>query len=230
MSTHITGIGWITPTNMGRMKDHSLFIATLGPLPEIPLTGLGAAARRMDTHSRLALAAIGYCLDDAGLTHKADRRNTGIFAATENACLVTDSDYYHTVLETGGAGASPGLFSYTLPSSFLGEAAILYGFTGPTLVVNEGNLNGIACLEMCLEALLLKEADIMLCGIANLPLPSTIPSEENHFNGALFLCLERLPARKPSYGTIGFNEKGNVDFRGSRVADLFQIVHRCLDR
>lgn len=229
MSIHVTGIGWVTPTNRGQMKDLSLFVMTPGPLPEIPLKGLGPAARRMDAYSRLALIAIGYCLDDAGLTYRTDQRNIGIIAATENACLTTDCDYFNTVLETGGASASPGLFSYTLPSIFLGEAAILYNLAGPTFIVNEGNLNGIACLEMCLEALLLGETDIILCGIVNPPLPPAVPVEEEQFNGALFLALERLTAQKPSYGAIGFEEKGNISFRDSRIVDLSQIVHLCLN-
>ena len=39
---------------------------------------------------------------------------------------------------TSGRLSSPNLFAYTLPNSFAGEAALRFGLTGPTLVVNGG--------------------------------------------------------------------------------------------
>jgi 3-oxoacyl-(acyl-carrier-protein) synthase len=183
----------------------------------------------MDLFTRLALAAIGHCLDNAGLSDPGSPRSVGIVAATEYACLATDSDFFGAVLETGGTGASPGLFSYTLPSSFLGEASILYRLNGPTYIVSEGNLKGIACLEMSLESILLGETRAMLCGIVNPLCPPTILDEKNLSNGALFLALERPAAPKPSYGVIGFNRRGHIEYKDSRIVDLPQLVRRCLN-
>lgn len=228
MSIHVTGIGWVTSKNRGRMRDLDKFQMTSDPLPEIPLKNLGPAARRMDLYSRLALTAIGYSLDDAGLIPRADNQEIGIIAATENACIATDYDYFSTVLETGGSGASPGLFAYTLPSSFLGEAAILHNLAGPTFIVNEGNLTGITPLTMCLETLLLGETDTMLCGIVNSPLPNSMPIGKKRLNGALFLVLQQLPNHSmPSYGQICFDKQNRVRFFDKSIGDLSQIVHLC---
>lgn len=229
MNIHVTGIGGVTATGMGPMKALGAFQMTHDPLPDLPLKDLGPTARRMDTFTRLALIAIGHCLDDAGPGESESPRTIGIAAATEYACLATDSDFFDTVLESGGAGASPGLFSYTLPSSFLGEAAILYRLTGPTFVVGEGNLRGIGCLEMCLESILLGETGGMLCGIVNPPRPDTVSDTRTLPNGALFLALQRQSASASSYGAIGFDDQGRVRFRGIRIDDISEIVQRCLD-
>jgi len=228
VNIHITGIGWVTPAGMGSMKELGSFQMTHGPLPDLPLKGLGPTARRMDFFTRLGLTAIGLCLDDAGIADSAARRNFGIVATTEYACLATDSDFFDSVLESGGAGASPGLFSYTLPSTFLGEASILYQLTGPTYIVSESSLIGIAGLEMCLESILLGESATMLCGIVNPPCPGAVSDTRKLPNGALFFALQRLAADTSSYGTLWFDDEGHVQFRGGRVNDISEIVQRCL--
>lgn len=228
MSIHITGIGWVTPSGAGSIKTASSFHMDPGTLPDLPTKPLGPSARRMDTLTRLALTAIGHCLSDAGLTESDRPCNIGLVAATEYACLDTDSRFFGTVMASGGAGASPGLFSYTLPSSFLGDAAIQHRLTGPTYVICDGDLKGIACLEMCLESILWGETGAMLCGIVNPPAPPVLADSKPLATGALFLMLKDQPPAATSYGILAFDREANVQFKGVRVDDISQIVQICL--
>ena len=82
MEAHITGIGWVTSKNSGRFKDLDAFEITPDPLPEIPLTDLGPAARRMDAYSRLGMSGILHALRDADLAEWSTPRNVGVVATT----------------------------------------------------------------------------------------------------------------------------------------------------
>jgi len=144
-AARITGIGWVFPGGMdsgksGFEKMGRKFSEKIGQLPLIkrkevftkPYKHFG----RMDSFSRLGLAAIAFALKDAGLEEWTEKRNIGVIVSSVYGCLNTDIDYFRTVIPEKGALASPNLFAYTLPNSFLGEAAILFGMTGETFVVS----------------------------------------------------------------------------------------------
>jgi 3-oxoacyl-[acyl-carrier-protein] synthase II len=68
----------------------------------------------------------------------------GIVLGTEYGCIDTDLAFTRSMDEPGGA--SPTLFSYTLPSVAVGEVAIRYGITGPNLCVLSGPESGLTAL------------------------------------------------------------------------------------
>lgn len=229
MKAYITGIGWVTSRNSGCLKDPDAFEMTPEPLPEIPPADLGPAARRMDAYSRLGMSGILHALRDAGLTEWSEPRNVGIAAATEYACLETDVAYHASATAVDSV-ASPALFSYTLPNTFLGEAAIHFGLTGPTYMINGGAPFDVGVLEMALDGIFSGEADTMLCGVVNPPAPRVLPDAPPVPLGALFFVVEREPEGRLSYGSIRFNAKGLVEFDGSNIGDLAELVRQCLKK
>lgn len=229
MEAHITGIGWFTAKNSGCLKDLDSFEMTPEPLPDIPLGELGPAARRMDVYSRLGMSGILYALRDAGLADWTLPRNIGIVAATEYACLDTDVAY-HDSAAAADAVASPALFSYTLPNTFLGEAAIHFGLTGPTYVINGGACFDLDVLEMALDGIFSGETGAMLCGVVNPPAPRALPEVPPVPLGALFFVLEQQPQKGLSYGSVRFGSKGRIEFDGSEIEDLAELVHRCMEK
>lgn len=90
---------------------------------------------RMDLLSQATLLAVGRTLLAAGLLEEHSgtrlaRGRIGLIAGSRWGSLATDLAYAKT-LAAGLDGASPALFSYTLPNIALAEAAIHYRLTGP---------------------------------------------------------------------------------------------------
>jgi len=234
VSIEITGIGWVTAASMGCGKDHKHFTMPYEQLPEMTATAVFDDPypyfRRMDEYSRLGLTAIAFALKDAGLDEWTEKRNIGIIASTVFGCLGTDVDYYDTVMPQKELSASPALFSYTLPNSFLGEAAIHFGLTGTSFVVNEQVSSGLTALQMALDnSIGCGETETMLCGVCDLGCPPSFGGHSNVPPGALFLVIEKSPARGPlSYGKLHLNKKGSVIFNRTKINDLTMLVQKCL--
>jgi len=229
----ITGIGWVTASGMGCAKTHVDFDMPNGKLPEIKPESVFNKPypyfRRMDLYSRLGLVAIALALKDADLDGWTEKRNIGIIVSTEYGCLHTDMDYFETVLSQNGIGASPALFSYTLPSTFLGEAAIRFGLTGTTFAINSTGSFGRACLELALESIAAGEADKMLCGVCDLNTPLLAGLNRKLPPGAVFLLLEKRPGKKSgAYGSIRLNRKNRIFFGRTEITDLTALVQKCL--
>ena len=232
VSADITGIGWVTATGMGCAKDHLDFAMPDGPLPDIThLSALDKSypyLRRMDQYSKLGLNAIAFALKDAGLGEWTQKRNIGIIVATVYGCLHTDIDYFDTVMPQNGIGASPALFSYTLPNSFLGEAAIRFGLTGITFVINEPVPLNTTCLQLTLDSIACGEADKMLCGICDLGGPPSLGVNLNLSPGAVFFMLEKSPEKNASsYGTIRRVKDNRIMFGQTEIKDLTTLVQKC---
>lgn len=232
MIAEITGIGWITTDGLGCAKDHDTFTMANGPLPAITPPAIFKRPyppfRRMDEYSKLGLGAIALALKDACLDEWEHKRNIGIIASTEYGCLSTDMDYFDTVRIRNGAGASPALFSYTLSSIFLGEAAIAFGLTGTTFTINEKAPLGLTGLELALDSISRKEANKMLSGVCNHYCPTGLEKVCKVPAGALFFVIETIAAKGSSYGKIGLNPKGHVEFNKETVTDLSELARLCL--
>ena len=235
-SVDITGIGRITSTGLWRGKDIKTSVmlnamseaANDGQLPDIPLDGSYPSSRRMDKYSRLGMTAISLALQDAGLDVWTDKRNIGIIASTEYGCLNTDFDYFDTVLPDDGIGASPGLFSYTLPSSFMGDAAIRFGLTGSTFVIHEKSAWALTCLKLALNAIACGDADKMVCGVCNPEPPPVFKKTSRIPAGALFIAIEKNPANGFSYGKVCLDKEGCITLNEDRINDLNALVRKCL--
>ncbi|HEY5576945.1 MAG TPA: beta-ketoacyl synthase N-terminal-like domain-containing protein [Deferrimonas sp.] len=229
----VAGIGWMTSQGPGRGREAREFSMTSGSIPRVtwedvspePFLRFG----RLPQYSRVGLAAVAFALRDAGMEHWETKRSAGIVASTRLGCLATDIEYYNTVLPEGGGPPSPNLFSSTLPTCFLGEAAIRFGLTGPTLVVNDPSEDALGGVRMALESLSWGECGTMLAGHIDLPADEALPGIRTPHAGGLFLVLEN--ARVPSasgYGALDLSEGGAVRHEGVGIADLVELVRACL--
>lgn len=232
MDAVITGIGWVTAAGPGRGKEGREFAVTGGPLP--PLTRKAVFAEpnqrfgRQSEYSKVGLAAIAFALRDAGLEQWEAKRPIGIVAATRLGCLATDSAYFDTVLPASGGLASPNLFAYTLSNCFLSEAAIQFGLTGSTLVVNETEPRGLAPLGMALESLAWGESETMLAGICDLPAPP-FAAAGAPVPGALFMVLDNGRERSGAgYGRLALAADGALHHAGVAVESFVGLVAACL--
>ncbi len=231
MKASINGIGWLTAAGMGQGRSATeqpfcpgdLEIPKRKQVFEKPDMRFG----RLDEFSRIGLAALAFCLRDAGAEAWDEKRSIGIVAASRFGCLPTDLAYLQTMLPDKGKLASPNLFAYTLPNCFLGEAALRFGLTGNTLVLNQADRTGLAPLRYALEELIWSEQQGVLAGVCDLAAPDDL-SVEQEFFGSLFLLLGKTPAvAVSSYGEIELRGD-KVLFSGAEVNDLPSLVSACL--
>ena len=119
-----------------------IFIIAAGSVTEADVRAAhpGPKFGRLDLASQLAVLAV------ESLKLKFDlwpRDRIGLSLAVEAGSLTTDVEYWNGRGQTGGP--SPALFTYTLPSSPLGEVAIRHRLTGPNLCLVGGG--GLALAE-----------------------------------------------------------------------------------
>ena len=233
MAAHITGIGWVTAAGMGCGRDHERFTMPDGHLPDIDPSGMFQKPypnfRRMDAYSRLGLTAVAFALNDAGLAAYTVERPIGIIASTVYGCLGTDVDFYRTVIPEGGANASPALFSYTLANSFLGEAAIRYGLTGTNYVITEQHPTGLAVVQTALDHVRRGDVAKILSGVCDVQCPGVFGKSSRVPPGAVFVMIEESFAPDISpYGELTVNADGGIIFDGSEIADITDLVQKCL--
>jgi len=206
MTVFVTGVGWAGAAGMGTGRGTTPFNLPPGELPPISrhevFPDADSRFGRLDAFSRLALAGVTLALRDAGIEKWTQPRAAAIAASTTYGCTGTDLEYLATLREAPGL-ASPQLFAYTLPNVFLGEAAIRFGLTGPTLIVSDEEGTGAAALETALDYLA-AGGDTALAGICDLARPAQLPARVEPPPGALFLVLERRPTLEP-LGAIGLS-------------------------
>ncbi len=100
---------------------------------------------RMDRLCGLALLAAERALRDADLRAWAPER-ASILVGTAFGCHATNEEYFRGYLAHGPTAASPRLFSYTLPSSPLGEVSIHFDARGPAETFVSGAHAGVEAL------------------------------------------------------------------------------------
>ena len=229
----ISGIGWVTAAGLGCGKDHDSFSMPNKRLARIerrsvfdqPYKNFG----RMDEFSRLGLAGVTFALRDAGLEQWDTKRDISIIATTKYGCLWTDIDYYETVVPPGGALASPNLFAYTLPNCFLGEAAIRFGLTGESFIVNASSVTDLVGLQMALFDIEAGEAEKIVCGCCDLGRPSQFEGKNEIPPGALFVVIEsQIEPKRAAYGRLALDVKGGISFNGTAINDLVMLAEVCL--
>lgn len=200
----VTGLGWISAVNSGCGTDKRKPVWDVG-IPTIPaliLNSLKGGSRfgRLDLFSQIGVAAVGLALQDAGYFQanppaatETDRQlrdnatSIALISSTTSSCNLTDRDFYKTVQNDPGL-ASPGLFVYTLATSFLGEAALRFSLTGASMAVIEPQPHAGTALSFACEELINGDDEVVVTGFCNLfEQPSVAPN----FSGALFLVLEK---------------------------------------
>jgi 3-oxoacyl-[acyl-carrier-protein] synthase II len=233
MILSITGIGWITHSGIGYGQASQPFALLKGPLPEItrkmvldkPYRNFG----RMDDYSKVGLGTIGLALKDSNLLSFNRKRDIGVIASTTYGCLNTDINYYQTVIPQQGTLASPNLFAYTLPNTYLGDASICFGLTGQNYVVSEPTPKRLISIQLGLQALLNKETDKMLCGFCDTPPLDIFNSADSNVYGSVFFMIERdCSPEKQNYGEIAQNKNGSLTLNQKPVEDIIGLVNRCL--
>ena len=237
MNANVKGIGWVTSGGMGYGRNNDCFSMDYTTLPNLTRTMVFEKPNRnfgrMDEYSRLGLAAVSQALKDAELHEWDEKRNIGVIASTVFGCLHTDIEYYETVLPQGGILASPNLFAYTLPSSFLGEIALCFGLTGTSYTVNEQTHTGLGGLKIAMECIASQDTESMLAGVCDLGSPELLDMEERIPPGAVFLVIEKTKedARKDErieYGQLTMDHHGDISLNHKKVRDLKTLVQMCL--
>jgi len=229
----VAGIGWVTSLGPGRGREAREFSMTSGPIPHVTREDVFPEPNlrfgRLPQYSRVGLAAVAFALRDAGMEHWETKRFAGIVASTRTGCLATDVEYYNTVLPEGGGLPSPNLFSCTLPTCFLGEAAIQFGLTGPTLIVDDPAEDALGGVRMALESLSWGECGTMLAGHIELAADPAFPGILSPYAGALFMVLEiARDSAAGGYGTLDLSEGGAVRHGGIEITGLDEVVRACL--
>lgn len=191
LTLHILGGAWVGSTGFGHLGDGRPVRIDAGAaqIPrgkevfETPLPRYG----RFDRYTRLGCAGIGLALRNAGLDRAGEKRPLGMVLASTYDCLENDLDYYKTTQDQDGLFSSPNLFSYTLPGIVLGECAIHFKCTGPTLVVGQEPGQGLGLPALQAAAALLQDglADTMVAGWLDNP-PRQVRAE---LQGAVLVVL-----------------------------------------
>ncbi len=110
------------------MNDFSVIATSQVTSDDLPSAKLGNRFGRLDSMSQLALLAV----EALGVNFEPLARDRiAICLATRAGCISTDIEFWKGRDVPGGP--SPTLFTYTLPSSAIGEIAIRHRITGPNL-------------------------------------------------------------------------------------------------
>lgn len=228
MKSWIRGIGWVTGAGFGQGRQATEQPLRAGVL-EIPkrkqvFEKPDMRFGRLDKFSRIGLAAIAFSLRDAGREAWEEKRPIGIIAASRYGCLQTDLAYLETMLPDHGKLASPNLFAYTLPNCFLGEAALRFGLSGSSLVLNQSDSSGLAALRFAQEELEWNSQEGVLAGICDLEAPAGL--DEGGCPGSLFLLLERDQGQN-AYGSLELID-GELLFNDEKMPSLKALIEACL--
>ncbi len=238
MQACVTGIGWIIAAGLGHGRGPDPF-ASLNRDANVParrevFQDSDNRFGRMDAFSKLGLAAMTMALRDAGLETTPTKRHVGIVAATQRGCLATDMDYYATVLADQGQWPSPHLFTYTLPSCVLGEAALRFGLTGPTYVIHDDQRFPLTCIRAALLEMADGEADVMLAGVCDASCPpgfDAISLGCVHARAvALFVVLEAVSRPETSPYALIRDEAESLLVNDVAVRSLEEMIRLCLKK
>jgi 3-oxoacyl-[acyl-carrier-protein] synthase II len=242
IKARITGIGWVNASGSGRGRCDTVSNWAEGT-PTVPASILssikgGSRFGRLDLFSQIGVAAIGLALQDAGLLHEHPAKEpennsltglnpetTGLICATTSSCSLTDHNFFNTIKDEPHL-ASPGLFVYTLATSFLGEAALRFSLTGLTMAVIEPRPRAADAICIAIEELVTGDDEIIVTGLCNL-FAEASPTPQG--SGALFLVLEKdtetdIAPKKRTYATLSCNPQTDVFYCNNQPCpDIFSL-------
>jgi 3-oxoacyl-[acyl-carrier-protein] synthase II len=231
----VAGIGWVTAGGPGRGRCGAEFSLSPGPLPRLARRDVFPEPNprfgRLPDYCRAGLAAVAFALRDAGLERWEAKRPIGIVASTRLGCLSVDIEYFATVLQENGNLSSPNLFAHTLPTSFLGEAAIQFGLTGPTWVVNDASGDDLAGVRAAVEQLSRGERGALLAGHIDIPPGPPLSWMDPPASGAVFLALANgETAEGPGFGNLDLSDGETLRHDAIPVGNLAELVRSCLNK
>lgn len=230
-NARILGIGWVNTASMGRPghvhkfgNPNEMFQLSGKSVLDMPYKPFG----RMDKFSKLGFSAIAFAMADAGFSPISSckeaspaKQPVALIAESATGCLDTDLNYQATLSGGDSHIPSPALFAYTLPSCFMGEAAIYYGLTGEAYMIETIENTGLSALSFAMDSLDTGNCKAALCGICNLA-PGTALYGKGPAPGAFFLVIGL--ATSPSLN----KKKGNNPFsltltRQTTIHDRFYL-------
>ncbi len=234
LKCNICGFGWVSVDGLGSGLNatNSTRFGEFrrGELPPVQrkdvLSRPDRSFGRMDPFSRMGLAGIALALRDAGLEQWQDKRNIGVLAETVSGCLGTDVDYFTTVLDGQGVFASPQLFAYTLPNTFLGEAALRFGLTGNCQVLNNAlncaDTRALAVIHTAMESIAWGEDEKVIFGYSDLGDQGALQAP-----GALFMVLQTdtvAHTTQLSPLRLAVDEQGLLSCNGTRLLSVQDLI------
>ena len=110
---------------------------------------------RMDPLCRVGLMAVELLGAELESLNPGQRQNVGLAAETAGGCATTDARFLRT--------PRPSLFTYTLPSTVLGEVSIRHRLQGPLLCLLSPDGLGEQILETAVDWLGEGTADYVVC-------------------------------------------------------------------
>ena len=134
----VTGIGWITETEYGCVRQRwRRFYSDMKSLRtdlqgdsvfSYPVKGFG----RYDRVSQMTCCVTALAFHDAGMSYAEDeKQDIGILGTNSDGCLQSNLDYFTDFVANGRTLGRANYFVYTLPSTPMAEAAIHFKCQGP---------------------------------------------------------------------------------------------------
>jgi len=225
MRLEIKGAGWITSMGVGLRGTGESLVLGAGELPQLKSRELLGEVHkrfgRFDSYTKAGFSAIALALRDAGMDQWHTKRPVGLIVSTQRGCLAMDTAYFATAATEGGALASPNLFAYTLPTCVLGEAAIQFGLTGPSFVVDDAAPGHLGGVRAALDLLQWNLCDTVVAGWCDVS--SEVVDSQGHDCGAAFVVLE-----KNDIASLDMTNKDNaIQVNGMEIDNLEQLVNTC---
>jgi 3-oxoacyl-(acyl-carrier-protein) synthase len=183
MSLEIAGLGWVTPLGSGISEVWQRLLAgeearaetisdTMGGKPYPAFRVPGTALKELPPHprlrrasaiSRFAAAAGLTALKDCGLTlnDQIAKRIALVFAVANGGVIYTRR-FYHDVVASGAAAASPLLFPETVFNAAASHLAAIIGITGTSYTLVGDGAVGLSAIRMAEDLLLEEQLDYCL--------------------------------------------------------------------
>ncbi len=196
MSLRLAGLGWVTPlgheidvvwerllageeapavpveSSLGKKPQYLVFRV---PPEAVAEAGRYARLRRSSAISRFAVVAGLAALRNAGIKlDEAAAARTALVFAISNGGVIYTKRFYHEIVHSGAAAASPLLFPETVFNAPASHLAAILGITGASYTVVGDGAVGVLALQMAMDLMAnpelerclvvgAEEADWLLC-------------------------------------------------------------------
>ena len=166
---NITGIGWITEKKYGCiLRKYSRSYTNIKSLysklrQDFVLIDDIKNFGRFNDISKITCCVAGIALYDARMLCPAKNKNdAGLIGTSTDGCLQSNLHYFQDYIKSGRTLARGGLFSYTLPSSPMADAAIYFRLKGPLVYMAFKQNQVSSLLQQAKMMIQDKEAPVML--------------------------------------------------------------------
>ncbi|VAX38159.1 hypothetical protein MNBD_UNCLBAC01-584 [hydrothermal vent metagenome] len=164
----ITGVGWIKEDECGGVfrsyinkysdkKNLQLMLGDSKILPE-SIKNFG----RFNEITKNVCFSAALALYDAGINPSKDGMFRGILSTDEEGCLPSNGNYFKDYVTCGRKLARGNMFIYTLPSTPIAEAAMVFGCQGPVMYLTFKENHIALILDQAYMMVAQKEASELL--------------------------------------------------------------------